>query len=155
MMAATFPYSINQRSQYKQGRKNSAEAGFTLLEVMIAVAIIAIAMVTLIGSQSQSVSIAAISRFDTVASLLARQKLVELETGDYTSLTSDEGYFSDDFAAYHWMVEVTDLNEDDTGIEGTDDMLKAVDLTVTFGEDGQTFSLRSIIMRTIEAREEP
>ena len=33
-------------------------SGFTLLEVMVAVAVIAIAFVTLIGAQSQSVSIA-------------------------------------------------------------------------------------------------
>jgi prepilin-type N-terminal cleavage/methylation domain-containing protein len=45
-------------SELQQMRKNFANKGFTLLEVMIAVALIAIALTTLLGSQSQSVSFA-------------------------------------------------------------------------------------------------
>ncbi|NIP42655.1 MAG: type II secretion system protein, partial [Gammaproteobacteria bacterium] len=41
--------------------------GFTLLEVMIAVALIAIALTTLLGSQSQSVSFANSAKFETMA----------------------------------------------------------------------------------------
>ncbi|MCI5167776.1 MAG: type II secretion system protein, partial [Candidatus Electrothrix sp. GM3_4] len=37
--------------------KKSSQTGFTLLEVMVAVAIISISFVSLLGSQSQSISI--------------------------------------------------------------------------------------------------
>ena len=39
-------------------------AGFTLLEVMIAVAIIAIALMAVLGSQTQGLSLAGESRFN-------------------------------------------------------------------------------------------
>ena len=45
--------------------------GFTLLEVLVAMAILAIAMVTLFGAQSQSLSLATEAKFNTNASLLA------------------------------------------------------------------------------------
>jgi general secretion pathway protein I len=51
--------------------KNVSNRGFTLLEVMIAVALIAIALTTLLGSQSQSVSFANSAKFETMAALLA------------------------------------------------------------------------------------
>ena len=127
--------------------------GFTLLEVMVSVAIIGIALVSLIGSQSQSVSIATTSRFDTTASLLARQKLTELALAGFEDLRSDEGDFGEDFPGYSWKTEVKDLGEDDTGIQGADDMLRSVDLTVSSGsEDGTFFVVREILMAPIEVK---
>ena len=55
-------------------------SGFTLMEVMIAMTILAIALVTIFQSQSQSISMSSDSRFMTTASLLAQSKMVELET---------------------------------------------------------------------------
>ncbi len=83
------------------------QAGFTLLEMMVSVTIIAIALVTLIGSQSQSVSIATISRFDTTASLLAREKMTELALGGFDDLSSGDGDFGEDFPEYTWQVSPT------------------------------------------------
>ena len=53
--------------------------GFTLLEVMIALAVISIALMALLGSQSQGLSLANESRFNTTASLLAQGKMAEIE----------------------------------------------------------------------------
>jgi len=131
-----------------------SERGFTLLEVMVSVTIIGIALVSLIGSQSQSVSIAASSRFETTASLLAQQKLTELALAGFEELHSAEGDFGDDFPGYSWKTEVRDLGVDDTGIEGADDMLRSVDLIISTGlEDGLTFGVREIMMAPIEAKE--
>jgi general secretion pathway protein I len=49
--------------------------GFTLLEVMVAIALIAIALTAVLGSQSQSVSLAGEARFNTTATLLAQSKI--------------------------------------------------------------------------------
>jgi len=131
-----------------------SQRGFTLLEVMVSVTIIGIALVSLIGSQSQSVSIAASSRFETTASLLARQKLTELALVGFDELHSSEGDFGDDFPGYSWTVEVRDLGVDDTGIKGADDMLKTVDLIISSGlEEGLSFGVREIMMAPIEAKE--
>ena len=122
--------------------------GFTLLEVMIAVSIIAIAFVTLIGSQSQSVSIAGQTRFAITSALLAQKQLTDIESADFGDVSSDGGDFGENYPGYKWKSEVSDLSEDDTGIEGSDGMLKLVDLIVTFGNDeGQSYAVRSIVMQ--------
>ncbi len=130
------------------------EAAFTLLEVMIAVAIITMSFVSLLSSQSQSLSIAAVSRFETTASLLARQKLAEIEISSLNDdLSGGQEHFEDDFAEYFWQMEVNDLTEDETGITDSGDILKLVDLKIGKGDD-QVFKLRAIIMTGIEPMEE-
>jgi len=130
------------------------QQGFTLLEVMVSVTIIAIALVTLIGSQSQSVSIATLSRFDTTASLLAQQKLAELALGGFDELRSDSGDFGEEFSAYSWTVEVSDLGEADTGIAGAEEMLKSVDLIISSSFDvNQVYSVREVMMALIESED--
>lgn len=134
----------------KKMTNKRAENGFTFLEVMIAVAVIAIALVTLIGSQSQSVSIAAVSRQNITASLLAQQKLAELEASPFDDLYSAEGEFDEDFSLYRWKTDVSLLSADETGIEGSDNMLKAIDLSLYLGESGQQiYAVRSIVMNRI------
>ncbi len=127
------------------------QAGFTLLEMMVSVTIIAIALVTLIGSQSQSVSIATISRFETTASLLAREKMTELALVGFDDLSSGDGDFGEDFPEYTWQVEVTDLGEEDTGIAQAEDMLRAVDLIISKGPDSdEEYRIREIMMAPIK-----
>ncbi len=133
-------------------RKNSSD-GFTLLEVMVAVAIIAISFVSLLGSQSQSISYAAISRFETVASLLARQKIAEIQVAGFDDVQAGQGDFEGDFTDFHWQAEVEDLSEDDTGIPGAEDMLKLVALTVSRGTDeDMVLQVRTVVMKKIEAK---
>lgn len=127
-------------------------SGFTLLEVMVAVAVIAIAFVTLIGAQSQSVAIATDSRFDTMASLLAQGKLAELSLLDYTALSDSTGDFGKDFPYFSWKAEVTELSEGDTGIKGSGGTLKTVDMTVLVEEDiNRSYTLRTIVLKKIAA----
>ena len=126
-------------------------SGFTFLEVMVAVMIIAIAFVTLIGSQSQSVTVAGDSRFNVNAALLAQQKLAELEAAPFYEVFSGSGDFGEEHPAYRWQAEVSDLSEGETAIPGANDMLKTIDLTVSLGEEGsQSYTVRSIIMRKTE-----
>lgn len=124
--------------------------GFTFLEVMIAVAIIAIAFVALIGSQSQSVSVAAGIRSNVTASFLAQQKLADLESADFDTLYSSEGVFEDDFSQFGWKTEINTLTADETGIEGSDNLLKTIDLSITRSGSGEAiYTLRSIVAKKI------
>ena len=128
-------------------------SGFTLLEVMVAVAIIALSFTSLLGSQSQSISYAATARFETVASLLARQKLSQIYIEGFDELSAGDGDFGDDFAGYHWQTEVEDLTEDDTGLPGVEDMLKLVTLTVSRGEiEDMAFQVRAVVMDRIKEK---
>ena len=105
--------------------------GFTLLEVMVAVAIIAIALTTLLGSQSQSVSFANSAKFETMAALLAQSKMSEIATQEAGAITNDSGDFGDDYPGYRWEVNVNDTAI--AGIDNISDYLKQLDLTVTWG----------------------
>jgi general secretion pathway protein I len=142
-------------SQKKNSRKKTSQTGFTLLEVMVAVAIIAMSFVSLLGSQSQSISIAGISRFETIAAMLAREKLTELQLTGFDQAGNSAGRFEDEFTDYSWQAEVKELSEDETGIADSDGMLKLVILEVSRGEDvNQIFTVRSVIMTDIEPAEE-
>jgi general secretion pathway protein I len=87
--------------------RNRFPAGFTLLEVMIAVAVIAIALVALLGSQARSLGRAGETTFNTIAPMLASTKLAELGGG--MSLAAEgEGDFSPSRPDYRWRVKISD-----------------------------------------------
>ena len=111
--------------------KNFANRGFTLLEVMIAVALLAVALTTLLGSQSQSVSYANSAKFETMAALLAQSKMSEIALQDGESLASDSGDFGDDYPGYTWEASVSDISIE--GFDAISNYLKQVDLTVSWG----------------------
>lgn len=112
--------------------------GFTLLEVMIAVAIIAIALTTLLGSQSQSVFFANSAKFETMAALLAQSKMSEITIQAADSLSSDSGDFGEDYPGYAWEATVSDVSIE--GLGAVSDYLKQIDLAVTWG--AMSFNLR-------------
>jgi general secretion pathway protein I len=102
---------------------NARRGGFTLLEVMIAMAILAITLVTVYQSQSQSISMASNSRFLTTASLLAQARMAEIDAADPRGLASASGDFGEEFSDYAWQVEVGEVKEIP--------LLKRIGLTVT------------------------
>jgi general secretion pathway protein I len=67
------------------------DQGFTLLEVMVAMAIIAIAMTAVLNSQSQSISLASEAKFSTTATLLAQMKIAEMSRGNPQDLPVRSG----------------------------------------------------------------
>jgi len=120
---------------------NNRNPGFTLLEVMVAMSIIAIALTALLASQSQSISIAGEAKFSTTAALLAQSKMAEIETKTEDELIYDSGDFGNDFPDYSWEMDVRDVIFTDE--EEFTDYLKQVDLTVYWGEGRQyQYSLR-------------
>lgn len=105
--------------------------GFTLLEVMIAVAVLTIALAAVLGLQSRSLSLAAESRFHTTSALLAQEKMAEMSVVTMGKLTSDSGDFGNGFPGYAWQVTVQ--NADLPGLEKMKGRLKRVDLEITCG----------------------
>jgi prepilin-type N-terminal cleavage/methylation domain-containing protein len=82
--------------------------GFSLLEVMVAVALLSLGLVLLLQVQARSIALAQEARDLTVGTMLLRMKLIECEAdlakkgfsvGDY----NEEGNFSDDdFPTFFW-----------------------------------------------------
>ena len=113
--------------------KDSNQKGFTLLEVMVALSIIVIVLTALIGTQSQGMSMAIESKFNTTAALLARDKMSRLELVPDDEISSDSGDFGDDFAPYGWTLEVEPLHI--PGVEEADGRLLRLDLVVFLKDD--------------------
>jgi general secretion pathway protein I len=115
--------------------------GFTLLEVMIAVSIIAIALVALFGSQSRSLSQATEAHFNNIAPMLASLKLAELKSG-IISLDNDEGSFDDDFSEYTWKIEISPAPlESFDNLSDLEVPLQQITLTISWSETNYTYSL--------------
>lgn len=111
------------------------QGGFTLLEVMVAVAIIAIALTALLGSHSQSVSLAGEAKFYTTASLLAQKKMAELELAGLDDLVSDSGDFGEQFPGYRWEVKAD--KADFEGFEEITKHIRQIDLGLYWGENSR------------------
>jgi general secretion pathway protein I len=114
--------------------KSMVFPGFTLLEVMIALAVISIALLTLLGSQSQGLSLANESRFNTTASLLAQGKMAEIASvGNLGDMPPASGDFGEDFPDYVWELSVDDVFFEGAG--KVSERLKRIDLEVSFVPD--------------------
>ena len=112
--------------------RKEKDCGFTFLEVMVAVAILAITLTAVLGSQSQSVSLASEARFYTTVTLLAQGKMAEIEAKDLGTLSSDSGDFGEDFPGYTWEVTVGNVYLDYP--ENVSNHLRQVALTLSWEE---------------------
>jgi len=115
--------------------------GFTLLEVMVAVAILAIVMVSVYKMHSQSITMITEARFYTQAPMLAQSKLAELETTSKGEIADDSGDFGEDFPGYNWKVSVNEMMNEALGEVSND--LKRIDVTVTYNSDEFVYSFRA------------
>jgi type II secretion system protein I len=103
-------------------RRIGGVAGFTLLEVLVAVAILAVMLTSLLGSQLNSMLATRYARDISVAALLAEWQLVELETqirkegfvnsdveldGDF----GEQGWDEFEWACKVHFVEIPDYNQ--------------------------------------------
>ena len=88
-------------------RSSNKTSGFTLIEVLVAVAILAIAMVAILKANVQNLDALTKSRETTTASLLAASKLAEIEAAGVANWGESQGDFGEDYPEFTWQVETT------------------------------------------------
>jgi len=89
----------------------SSKNGFTLLEVMIALAVVAIALTALLSLANRTIQVQAEQQNLTRATQLAQGKMTEYETmhrlGRDSSI-ADAGVFAEPFSRYRWNIAFSD-----------------------------------------------
>jgi len=110
----------------------SSCSGFTLLEIMVAVSILAIVLVSIYKMYAQTISMNHDSKFYATAPFLAKEKLLDIKEKTMGSLAEDSGDFGEDFTGYTWRVRIDEV-ESETLAAVADD-LKKITLTVSFND---------------------
>lgn len=100
------------------------QRGFTLLEVTVSLAILALGLVVLLESQAASLAAAGRSRDITVGSMLARAKMIDIEQklfdeGFTLGETKEEGDFEEEgHPTYKWSYRISEVELDINGLGG-------------------------------------
>ena len=116
-------------------------AGFTLLEVMVALAVMSIVLVSVYRMHSQSLTMNAAARFYTQAPLLAQSKMAAFETLSAKGFPEDSGDFGEQFPGYSWKVSQKDVTSEVLGTVAGD--LKQIDITVSYNDNQFSYNLRT------------
>jgi general secretion pathway protein I len=122
-------------------RNRRTASGFTLLEVMVAMAIMAIVLVSVYRMHSQTLTMNTAARFYTQAPLLAQSKLAQLEAASSGIIEGDSGDFGDKFPGYTWSISADEVSSETLGEFAAD--LKRIDMTVSFNNDEYVYNVRT------------
>ena len=131
-MNKTYEQRIEERDQTK---------GFTLLEVMVALSIIAIVLVSVYRMHAQTVSMNNEVRFYVTAPMLAQIKMAETESESLEDIGDDSGDYGDEFPDYRWNMVIDDVES--TALGNIAKNLKKIDLLISFNNDEFTYKLRA------------
>jgi general secretion pathway protein I len=123
-----------QRNNKK--RKSDGCSGFTLLEVMIAMSIIAIVLVSVFTLQAQTARMSFETQFQATAPLLAQRKMAEIETSLSEQSGEGSGNFGEEFPAYSWNSSVEEIESETLGSIAKD--MKKIDVTISLNNEEQT-----------------
>jgi prepilin-type N-terminal cleavage/methylation domain-containing protein len=145
----------------KPADRNIGETGFTLLEVLIAVAILAVSLSSLMASQMNSMAATRYARDISSVALLAEQQIIELEfthrlegwvnsdvelEGDF----SEQGYDDIDWVCTIHFIELPEYNQLIESKEGADDASGASDNNMMDAGD-QAFGALGVVWPIVKA----
>jgi general secretion pathway protein I len=114
---------------------NIIPSGFTLLEVLVAVAILGAALTVLIGSVNKNLMLASQSKDLVIAGALAQRKLSEIELQGFPEEGEKSGEFEES-PGYVWYMSVTPL-----GLPGLNTEIRMVRLLITWDEGKKDFEV--------------
>jgi len=117
------------------------QRGFTLLEIMVALSIIAIVLVSVYRLHAQTVSMNNEVRFYVTAPMLAQIKMAEIESKSLEDIEDDSGDFGDEFPDYRWNIVIDDVES--TALGNMAKGLKKIDLLISSNNDEFTYDLRA------------
>ena len=111
-------------------RSADDKSGFTLIEIVVTLAILSLALPTLLRSFTEAAKGQALAENRTTALYLLKFRLAEIEAEGYPDIGEEEGEFGED-SRFRWHSDVQDVESEE--IEG----LRLVTVTVTWQERGE------------------
>ena len=131
------------RKQPTEVVNRQTASGFTLLEVMVGIAIMAIVLVSVYRMQAQTLTMNTAARFYTQAPMLAQSKLAQLEANSSGIIVGDSGDFGEKFPGYTWNISTAEVSSEALGEIAAD--LKRIDMTVSFNSDEYVYDVRTYL----------
>lgn len=107
-----FSFPVFRFSSIALPPRAGRRGGFTLVEVMVALIIISVALVTLLTNHARSTKHYAQAKAMTVCSLLARAKLADLYAGELPEAGEQSGAFEGN-ENYSWTLTVKETDLED------------------------------------------
>ena len=120
-------------------RGGNRQSGFTLMEVLVAVSVVAIALMAIYRMHTQTLFMDARGRFDTVATLLSRQKLADIDTMALADISDDSGDFGSAHPGFTWQIQTEAVSADRLKEDGP--TLKRITVTISVNEGASEFNL--------------
>ncbi|MGD9212645.1 MAG: prepilin-type N-terminal cleavage/methylation domain-containing protein, partial [Desulfobacteraceae bacterium] len=128
-----------------------SRAGFTLLEMMVAVSVIGIALTSVYKLHAQTIRLNQIARFNAIAPLLAQERLALIDSESLEDASDDSGNFEDGFENYEYDIVIEEVSSE--FLETSEDLgkdsgliLKKITVVITEGENEQTYRVSTYRM---------
>ena len=113
--------------------------GFTLLEVIIAVAIMGASMAILLGAVNRNLVLASKSKNQSIAYSLAQEKIGEIELQGYPQVGKEQGTY-EEFPGFSWYVNILPYDIEQLGTE-----IRIVMVDIAWDEGNQVFKVATAI----------
>lgn len=119
-------------SALSNSRRQKDQGGFTLLEVLIAFAILAMALAALFQAFSQGIHGSRVAEERAIAIMLARSKLAEIGK----SIALEEGEVAAEFEnGFEWRLIITAMDSSEVGL-GNSTVVQIFDVGVSIERNG-------------------
>lgn len=89
--------------------RGSQNSGFTLLEIVIALGLIATVLMAVFRLQAQNLDLQSEAKFITVANQLARERIARIQASDTLSEGATSGDFGEDYPEYTYREEISEM----------------------------------------------
>ncbi len=113
-------------------------AGFTFLEIMVALSILSIVIISISKLHIQTIAMNNDARFFIYAPLLGNKVMAEIDAASLNDLSDDSGDFGEEFPGYTWSVSFDDVESEN--LESVAESIKKIDVTVSFNENEYNYN---------------
>ncbi len=120
--------------------RDMSSYGFTLIEVLVAISILVIAMTSVYRLQGDTFRMSGSARFYTLAPMLAKSKLSEMEIQGFKNAGDGAGDFGQAYPGFTWNVRMEEMQSE--LLKDRKYHLIKIDLTISQDED-LSYALRT------------